>query len=82
MANSDQLRKNINQHKPKNKQSKLADKDIYLAMLDVKEYLEARFEKWLKERDLVINYEKNLNFGTMINLIKSKHIRNDFDQNF
>ncbi|CAG8498367.1 2351_t:CDS:1 [Cetraspora pellucida] len=82
MANSKQLRENKNQHKPKNKQSKVADRDIYLAMMDVKEYLEVRFAKWLKERDLVIDYEKNLSFGAMINLIKTKKIRNDFDKNF
>jgi type II restriction enzyme len=82
MANSKQLRENKNQHRVKNKQSKVADKEIFLAMADTKNYLEVRFKKLLEERGLVIKYEKNLSFDTMINLIKIKNIRNVFDENF
>lgn len=80
MANSDQLRENINQHKPKNKESKLAEKEIYLSMLEVKKYLEEKFSSHLT--DYKIEYSKDITLATMVSLIKTKNIRRKFDDKF
>ena len=45
MANSDDLRKNINQHKPKNVESKFDDKNIAQAMQKTIDYIENRFSQ-------------------------------------
>ena len=44
MTQHDSLRNRVAQHKPKNIKSKIDDKDIYVAMGNVKNYLEKRFE--------------------------------------
>ena len=44
MANSEQLRQNINQHKPKNTKSKKDDKNIAISMQNVIQYLNERFQ--------------------------------------
>lgn len=80
MANSDQLRKNTNQHKPKNTESSKDDKEIYAAMGDCIEYLNKRFVDDLDGYQL--NFKKAISFDEMISVIKAKELRSDFDTTF
>ena len=80
MASSKHLRENINQHKPKNKKSKVDDKEIYKAMNACILYLRDRFKKDLKEWDLV--FEKRLYFKDMINAISNQGLRSNFEKSF
>lgn len=76
----DLLRNRVEQHKPKNKKSKNDDKNIYISMLMVKEYLIERFEGKLDNFN--IKFEKNIPVSYMIDLIRTKNIRNEFDFDF
>ncbi|WP_227807169.1 EcoRI family type II restriction endonuclease [Mulberry dwarf phytoplasma] len=76
MANSAQLRKNKKQHKPKNIKSKKDDKLIYDAMLDVKEYLEDRFQNEFANNQFYITHEKQISIGFMKKIILQKKIIN------
>lgn len=76
----DYLRARVEQHKPKNIKSKIDDKNIYIAMLMVKEYLEDRFDG--KIDDYNIEFEKNISFKFMIEMIKSKDLRSEFEYDF
>lgn len=80
MANSQHLRKNKNQHKPKNRKSKQQDKAIYLAMQDTIQYLKKRFDGQL--HDYTLTFEKSISFETMIDIIKNTGVRKEFDTVF
>lgn len=71
------LRERINQHKPKNDKSKVDDKRIYEAMLNVIKYLKVRFAGQID--DYEITFEKKIKIEYMINYIKDKGIRYEFD---
>jgi type II restriction enzyme len=79
MSQSESLRNRIEQHKPKNKKSKLDDKAIYIAMNMVISYLETRFEFENKFTNYEICFEKTIKVEDMIRFIKSKGVRNEFD---
>lgn len=74
------LRLRVEQHRPKNKKSKKDDKNIYTAMLMVKEYLHDRFKGKLEDFNIV--FEKSLKISYMIGLIRTKNLRNEFDFDF
>ena len=80
MATSSDLRKNLNQHKPKNTLSKNDDKAIKIAMDKTIEYLRNRFEKELLNYELRL--EKSIPFKYMINSIRSFGLRKEFDEKF
>lgn len=74
------LRQRKDQHLPKNSKSKLDDKNIYSAMLMVKEYLHNRFQGKLNDFDII--FEKSLKISYMIGLIRTKDLRNEFECGF
>lgn len=76
----DSLRRRTEQHKPKNTKSKLDDKRIYEAMQKVVDYLNKRFDGQLN--DHVIVFEKSLSIEYMINFIKTKKLRHEFEYEF
>ena len=80
MANSEQLRRNKNQHKPKNTYSKKDDKNIHLAMHDTIKYLENRFHNMLSGYQLT--WENTISFRTMMSIVKDKGLRQEFDTVF
>ena len=80
MASSEQLRKNKEQHKAKNTESKHDDKEIYFAMQDCIEYLQERFSKELTSYDLV--FKKELSYKEMLEAIKACGLRYEFDSIF
>ena len=77
MANSKQLRENKNQHKPKNKTSKLDDNIIENASNRVIKYLKERFKEKLNNYEIV--FEKEIKVSYMIDFIKKKGLREEFD---
>lgn len=82
MANSEQLRQNINQHKPKNIRSKKDDKNISIAMQEVIEYLNGRFKEISNFNNFYIEYQRSLSIGSMIDNIKSSNVRKQFDTTY
>lgn len=82
MANSQQLRQNLNQHKPKNSKSKIDDKKIYQAMSLVEEYILKKFQKELQKDNFKIEFKKTISYVEMIENIKSKNVRKEFDNQF
>jgi len=74
------LRKRFEQHKPKNDKSKIDDKNIYTSMMKVINYLDNRFSGQLA--DYKISFSKSIEIKYMIDLIKSKNVRSEFDYNF
>lgn len=83
MSQHDKLRERTNQHLPKNSKSKFDDKDIYKAMELVINYLNGKKEfacyfnsKW----DLL--FESKIEVQYMINFIKNKGIRSEFDYSY
>lgn len=80
MATSDQLRRNKNQHKAKNTESKESDKAIYQAMNNCLDYLKDKFSTDLKTYKL--DFNKNISFNEMVENIKSKGGRKEFDNMF
>lgn len=76
----DLLRIRYEQHKPKNTKSKIDDKNIYSSMLMVIEYLKERFEGQID--DYKITFSKKIEIKYMIDLIKTKNIRFEFDYSF
>lgn len=77
MSKSEQLRKNKEQHKPKNTESKHDDKAIRQAMLDCIKYLKERFESDL--RGYSLEHRKSLTFSEMTETIKTCGLRIEFD---
>ena len=80
MASSDQLRKNINQHRAKNTESKSDDKKIYGAMLDCIAYLKGRFPNDLQGYELI--HKKSISYEKIIKTIKNCGLRYEFDTEF
>ena len=80
MANSDQLRKNQNQHIPKNTLSKNDDKKIHRAMLATIDYLSRRLGDYFFDYELV--FAKDITFEHLINNIKNAKLRKEYDTAF
>lgn len=80
MANSEHLRENKNQHKPKNKESKIDDKIIYQAMKDVINYLKKRLETHLANYELI--FKKEISFEEMIFISRQSGLRTNYDSTF
>ncbi len=80
MANSEQLRQNKSQHKPKNEQSKYDDKAIYSAMQKCIDYLKGRLGEHLNGYRLEFN--KQISFDDLINVIRHSGLRKEFDHTF
>lgn len=84
MSQHDELRKRVEQHKPKNKKSKNDDKAIKKASERVILYLETRFEDKIKEEGYQLIYEKKISLAEMAKFItrKTDHPRTDFDKTY
>ena len=82
MATSEQLRKNKKQHIPKNTKSKIDDKRIYEAMHQCINYLENRFEMYLKKENFELEFSESISFKQLIHVIKSAGSRKEFDDTF
>lgn len=82
MTQHDSLRLRLAQHKPKNAKSKVDDKDIYVAMGNVKSYLKKRFEIDTKYPEYDIEFDRSIEIRYMIELIKEKKIRNEFEYKY
>lgn len=82
MSQSDDLRRRIAQHKPKNEKSKLDDKAVYRAMENVILYLRERFdfEKEYSVYELI--FEKTLRVEDMLAHIKRRGNRMEFDYDY
>ena len=80
MANSEHLRENKKQHKPKNKESKRNDKVIYAAMLRYIDYLNDRLGDHLSDYELI--FKNRISYKDLMKLIQSQRIRNEFDTTF
>jgi len=76
MAISEQLRKNIKQHKAKNIQSKGDEKKVLEAMNKVIVYLGDRLE--LAERGYELEYIKSIKLSELIDIIKSYEKRFEY----
>lgn len=76
MAQSEQLRLNENQHKPKNAESKNDDKAVAAAMQRVIDYLNHRLN--LPELGYYLEYVKSLALREMMDLIRSYNERVEF----
>lgn len=81
MATSEQLRKNTEQHKPKNTKSKKDDKAIYLAQARVQEYLYDRFSSQFKH-DYFLQFDQAISFGQMQKVIRNSRLRLEFDTQY
>lgn len=79
MASSDDLRRNLNQHKPKNTRSKIDDKNIAKAMQKTIDYLENRFRNIDNFNNFYFEFSKQLSLKTMMENIKNIGIRKQFD---
>ncbi|MEW6514944.1 MAG: EcoRI family type II restriction endonuclease [Pseudomonadota bacterium] len=74
------LRKNSEQHKPKNTKSKVDDKRIYRAMELVIEYLKERFPEWVGDNgDYDLKFSKEITIEQMIGVIRQRQLRTEFD---
>lgn len=82
MGQHESLRNRIEQHKQKNTKSKLDDKQIYVAMQNVAEYLVQRFDMPTKFPRFQIQFEKNIKVQYMIDMIKKRNVRHEFDIDF
>lgn len=80
MASSADLRRSINQHKPKNLESKNSDKEIHLAMNDCIDYLNDRLQHHLDGYKL--QFCKELLFSELIDMIRVSDTRLEFDNTF
>ncbi len=76
MAQSEQLRLNENQHKPKNAESTNDDKAVAAAMQRVIDYLNHRLN--LPELGYYLEYVKSLALREMMDLIRSYNERVEF----
>jgi len=80
MARSADLRNNLAQHAPKNRESKRSDKAIYDAMRDCIEYLQGRMNDHLQGYNL--DFQKELSFRQLIEMIRVSGVRMEFDTAF
>jgi hypothetical protein len=79
MASSNDLRKNKNQHKPKNTKSKLDDKNIAQSMKKTISYIEERFSDITNFDGFYIKFSSKLFLDEMMANIKNGGIRKQFD---
>ena len=79
MSQSDSLRNRNEQHKPKNVDSKQDDKNIHIAMDKVICYLKDRFDFEGEYKTYDIVFESEIEIKYMINFIKKRNIRSEFD---
>jgi len=79
VANSDDLRKNVNQHKPKNTESKFDDKNIAQAMQKTIDYIENRFGQIPNFNGFYLEFSGRLSLKGMMENIKNGSIRKQFD---
>lgn len=83
MSQHDSLRQRFEQHKPKNEKSKEDDKDVYKAMDMVSEYLKNKVEfKTFFEKDYSLLFQHDIQVRYMIDFIKRKQIRKEFNMEF
>ncbi|MDD5786447.1 EcoRI family type II restriction endonuclease [Campylobacter lanienae] len=82
MASSDDLRKNKNQHKAKNVNSKSDDKNIGIAMNRTIEYLKNRFKNIQNFDGYYFEFGKSLSLKIMMDNIRNGGIRKQFDTNW
>lgn len=83
MSQHDSLRQRFEQHKPKNEKSKEDDKDVYKAMDMVSEYLKNKVEfKTFFEKDYSLLFQHDIQIRYMIDFIKRKQIRKEFNMEF
>ena len=83
MTQHDSLRNRKEQHLTKKKKSKIDDKDIYKAMQQVKEYLENKKEfATFFEKDYELLFMHEIEVSYMIDFIKRKNIRSEFNYDF
>lgn len=82
MGQHESLRSRTEQHKPKNEKSKIDDKEIYVAMRNVQQYLYDRFEMQSAFPHLSIVFEQNIKVEYMIKMIQKKRIRQEFEQKY
>lgn len=82
MNQSERLRTRTEQHKPKNKQSKKDDKAIEKAMHLVMAYLKERFDFSVTYSEYELVYEKALQVKDMIEHIKRRDQRMEFDYEY
>ena len=82
MSQHDSLRNRTEQHKPKNEKSKQDDKQIYIAMNNVRQYLMQRFDFDSRFSNYEIQFEKNLQIQYMVDMIRKKRVRQEFDMRF
>ena len=82
MVQHDSLRQRFNQHKPKNTKSKIDDKDIYVAMENVQNYIIKRFNMDIDFKDYEIRFEKAIEIRYMLKLIQEKNTRNEFEYKY
>ena len=80
MGQSDSLRGRKAQHQPKNTKSKKDDNAIQKSMIRVINYLQQRFEGHLGE--YTIEFDNKIDIAYMIELIREKGIRYEFDLNY
>ena len=80
MSDSASLRKNTEQHKPKNTKSRQDDKAIYAAMKQCIEYLEDRLSEHLQGYRL--EFDKKITFAQLISVIGNSGLRKEFDTTF
>ncbi len=76
MSTSEELRRNVEQHKPKNTVSKNDDKTVALVMTRVVSYLNDRFQ--LKDMGYYLEYVKSIRLGDLIGIIKGYDKRVEF----
>ncbi|QSH98926.1 restriction endonuclease [Treponema phagedenis] len=79
---SKSLRNRTEQHKAKNTKSKNDDKNIYKAMKKVIEYLKERFKNEANFSGYDIIFERTIEIQYMIDFIKMKNVRQEFDIQF
>lgn len=82
MSQHESLRFRLEQHKPKNTKSKVDDKDIYKAMKEVHNYIMERFDIKNNLPEWEIIFEKSIDVAYMINMIKKRQIRNEFEDKY
>lgn len=79
MSQHDSLRHRTAQHKPKNRKSKIDDKDVYRAMEMVRQYIfnKKDFQSYFTT-DWDIEFAPDIEIKYMIDFIKKKNIRHEF----
>ena len=82
MSQSESLRNRAEQHRPKNINSKQDDKNIHIAMNKVIHYLKGRFDFEDEYKTYDIIFENEIEIEYMINFIKKRNIRLEFDSDY